>query len=327
MEKAKIEKLFNKSIGENQFKEMILTQLLSWELCLQKKKLAEKTIERKIKNILDFYVFLNKSRGGNKNKRIRASEINNLCFEFVRDGLYNIDNIDNEGVKEYRENIYFNVMCGMNYIFENYFDGMKEIIKPLTDDQREVLEDISKNKFFKVTTVKDDEKENFYDNLQVKIIEELGIKVYFDENNKPYVLTHELAEIVGKESKIVMRDIRVLIKEIGEYNFVPSSQSTNFTMVEDTYINSQNKEQPTYRLYKDLMLKYILGMKGKKFGEFQLKYIDAFNYIEQEYQKLLIENAKLKESFYNMYNEIRKRNRDLLVDDFNKRVKTKKKAS
>jgi Rha family phage regulatory protein len=230
-------------------------------------------------------------------------------------------------VKEYRENIYFNVMCGMNYIFENYFDGMKEIIKPLTDDQREVLEDISKNKFFKVTTVKDDEKENFYDNLQVKIIEELGIKVYFDENNKPYVLTHELAEIVGKESKIVMRDIRVLIKEIGEYNFVPSSQSTNFTMVEDTYINSQNKEQPTYRLYKDLMLKYILGMKGKKFGEFQLKYIDAFNYIEQEYQKLLIENAKLKESFYKMYNEIRIRNRDLLVDDFNKRVKTKKKAS
>ena len=40
MEKEKIEKL----LGENQFKEMITTQLLSWELVLHKKKLTEKTI-------------------------------------------------------------------------------------------------------------------------------------------------------------------------------------------------------------------------------------------------------------------------------------------
>lgn len=327
MEREKIERLFDKTIGENDFKEMIITQLYSWELCLQKKKLAEKTIERKIKNILDFYVFLNKSRGGDKNKRIRASEINNLCFEFIRDGLYNNDNIENEGVKEYRENIYFNVMGGMNYIFENYFDGIKEIIKPLTNEQKEVLEEVSKNKFYRCTSFNEEDKEDFYCSLQIKIIRDLGIKVYFDIEHKPYVFSHELGELIGKESKNVLRDIRKITDEIGQLKFEPSSQSTNFTMVEDVYINSQNKQQPTYRIYKDLMLKYILGMNGKKFGKFQLKYIDAFNYIEQEYNKLLIENSKLKESFYNMYNDIRKRNRDLLVVDFNKKKATKKKAS
>ena len=47
MEKEKIEKLFNKTIGENDFKEMIVTQLYSWELCLQMRKLAEKTSKGK----------------------------------------------------------------------------------------------------------------------------------------------------------------------------------------------------------------------------------------------------------------------------------------
>jgi len=95
MEKEKIKKLFEKSIGENHFKEMIITQLYSWELVLERKKLAEKTIERKIKNILDFYVYLDRSRLGDKKKRIRAIDINKLCFEFVCDGMYNNDNIEN----------------------------------------------------------------------------------------------------------------------------------------------------------------------------------------------------------------------------------------
>ena len=334
MEREKIERLFYKTIGENSFKEMILTQLLSWELCLQKKKLAEKTIERKIKNILDFYVFLNKSRGGDKNKRIRATAINDLCFEFVRDGLYNIDNIENEGVKEYRESIYYNVQTGMNYIFENYFDGIKEVVKPLTNEQREILEDISKNKFFKVSSIRDDNEENFYDNLQIKIIEQLGIKIYFDDNNKAYALSHELSELIGKQNKDTMKAIRLLKereeKRLSEKNR-PISEASYYKVLDDFYYIKGNGtatlKRETLKIYKDLLMVYVLGLNGEKYTDFKFDYVDAFNYIEQQYNKLLIEHGKLKESFYNMYNEIRKRNRDLLVDDFNKKVKTKKKAS
>ena len=71
MEKSKIEYL----IAENQFKEMITTQLVSWELVLQKKNLTQKTIDRKIKNILDFFAYMNKSRMNDKNKRIKVVNI------------------------------------------------------------------------------------------------------------------------------------------------------------------------------------------------------------------------------------------------------------
>ena len=71
MEKSKLEYL----IAENQFKEMITTQLVSWELVLQKKNLTQKTIDRKIKNILDFFAYMNKSRMNDKNKRIKVVNI------------------------------------------------------------------------------------------------------------------------------------------------------------------------------------------------------------------------------------------------------------
>jgi len=312
-----------KFIDELQLKEMVTTQLLSWELTLKQKGLTQGTIDRKIKNIGLFYHYMTTERLNSKDKKLKVDRMNSLCFELVRDGFFSEDNIDNEGTYGYRQNIYSNIRAGINYVYEDYFQDREKIIKELTLEQKEILNDISKNKWFKVNGIHKSE-EDINDNIQVQLIKQLGIKVYFDENNKPYVLSHELADVIGKEPKIIMRDIRKIVEEIGEYNFVPSSISTSFTMVDDTYINSQNKEQPTYRLYKDLMLKYVLGMNGKKFGEFQLKYIDAFNYIEEEYKKILIENAQLKESFLNMYNEVRKRNRDLLVIEHNKKCISKK---
>jgi hypothetical protein len=66
--------------------------------------------------------------------------------------------------------------------------------------------------------------------------------------------------------------------------------------------------------------------KKKELIKFKMKYIDAFNFAEIENKRHIEEKAQLKKAFYDMYNEIRKRNRDLLVSDFNKKVKSKKKA-
>lgn len=309
-----------KFLDELRFKELIETQITSWELNLKHKGLCQSTIDRKVNNLVLFYCYLNKERLNSRTKNIKFEVVNNLAFDFVYQGFYNINNVDNEGSYEYRANIYHNVRDGINYIYEDSVKDKTEIIHKLTEEQKDALQDISKNKWFKVDGLfRSDESVN--ENIQVRLIQELGIKVYFDKENKPYVLSHELAELIGKESRNVSRDIKKIHQELGLLNFEHSSKSTDFTYVEDTYVNSQNKKQPTLRLYKDLLFIYVLGLTGKSIVEFKAKYIDAFNYIEEEYKRLLEENARLKESFLNMYNQIRKRNRELLIVDHNKKCK------
>jgi phage regulator Rha-like protein len=234
------------------------------------------------------------------------------------------------GTSPYRQNIYHNIAEGLNYIYE----GMEKniIIKPLTEDQKEVLNDISRNKWFRVCSIKEDEFDSFYDSLQVQLIEKLGIKVYFDENNKPYVFSHEVAKLVNKRNVEVMDSLRLTIERFAKVENSTFAETLDISMVEDKYISETNnkgtKENITYRLSKDLIMNYILGLNGEKFTTFKFQFQSAFNYIEQQYNKLLIENGKLKESFYKMYNEIRIRNRELLISDkkdkINKKIANKK---
>lgn len=314
-----------KFINELQLKEMVTTQLLSWELTLKQKGLSQTTIDRKIRNIGLFYHHMTVERLNSKDKKLKVDRMSSLAFELVRDGYFSEDNIENEGTYGYRQNIYSNIRSGINYVYEDYFQDRTEVIKELTLEQKEILNDVAKNKWFKVNGIHKTE-ESVNENIQVRLIKELGIKVYFDESNSPYVLSHELANVIDKKSDKVMRDIRSLSDKIGLAKIGESSKYIDMTMIEDIYINSQNKEQPTYKIYKDLLFMYVLGLTGQEIIEFKIKYISAFNYIEQEHNRLLIENAQLKESFLNMYNEVRKRNRDLLIVDNNKKC-SKKKAS
>lgn len=320
MRKEKIEDL----LKDLEFNEMLCIQINSWELVLQKRGLKEATVYRKVKNLIDFFIHLNSVKLS-RDSRIKFNELGGIIFEYVRDGYFGTgENLDNEGTSPYRQNIYHNIVEAINYIYE----GMEDencIIKSLTEDQKEVLNEISRNKWFRVCSVKDDETETFFDSLQVQLIKKMNIKVYFDDNNKPYVLSHELTEVIDKKSDRILKDIRALLSKIGLVKIDESSAYVDMAMIEDFYLNSQNKKQPTYRIYKDLLLMYILGLTGQEIIEFKMKYIGAFNYIEKEYNKMLIENGKLKKSFYEMYNEIRKKNRDLMVIKQNK--KAKKKAS
>lgn len=311
-------------LNELQLKEMVTTQLSSWELTLRQKGLMQNTIDRKINNVGLFYHYMTVERLKDKNKKLSVDKINNLAYEIVRDGFFSEDNIDNYGCYSYRVNIYNNIRTGINYVYEDYFKDRIEVIKPLTVEQKEVLDDISKNKWFRTDCFRSTESVN--DNLQVKIIEDLGIKIYFDEDNKPYALSHELAECIKVENKHIREKLTKLISFKDSRNFDHPLKHSDFSTLEDEYVNSQNKKQATTRIYKDMLILYFMdisaqGSKKDNLLEFKMKYIDAFNYIESEYKRLLIENAQLKESFLNMYNEVRKRNRDLLVLDHNKKCK------
>ncbi|MCD3319538.1 hypothetical protein G8V07_14240 [Clostridium botulinum D/C] len=315
----------NKNKTSLEMVEMVATQLHSWELVLHRKNFVQSTIDRKIKNITDFYVHLMKLRK-NHNK-ITKETINQIAFEYVRDGYFSEDNIDNTGSYGYRRNIFYNIKEGFNYIYEGMFNK-KEVMKELNDKQKEHLDIISQNKFFRVTGVKDDKE-----TLQTKLIEELGIKVYFDKDNLPYVYSHELAEILDKRHKDIMKKLREIIDKFEGRKKSPLGKNVDFTIVEDFYTverkvgnNIGKVKEATYKIYKDILINYILGMNGDKYFDFKIKYQSAFNYIEQEHNKLLQEYADLKDSFLTMFNDIRKRNRDLLIIEHNKKA-MKRKAS
>lgn len=85
----------------------------------------------------------------------------------------------------------------------------------------------------------------------------------------------EVAEMIGKEHKVLLRDIRRYCEQLGENNIVLSD-----FFEESTYITAQNKEMPCYNVTKkgcEFIAHKITGVKGT---EFTAKYINRFHQME-----------------------------------------------
>lgn len=92
----------------------------------------------------------------------------------------------------------------------------------------------------------------------------------------------EVAEMVGREHRSVMRDIRNIIGHLGgEHKIV----QTYF--IENEYPDSQGKKQPCYLLTKKGCELYGTRMTGEKGTQFAVKYIERFNEMEQHIQQQL----------------------------------------
>lgn len=107
----------------------------------------------------------------------------------------------------------------------------------------------------------------------------------------------EVAEMVEKEHKNLMRDVRSYVKELGELKIEP----TDF-FKENTYKTEQNKTLPCYDITKkgcEFIAHKLTGIKGT---EFTARYINRFHEMEDVIQKpkspmqlLEMEFAALKE--------------------------------
>lgn len=84
-----------------------------------------------------------------------------------------------------------------------------------------------------------------------------------------------LADAFEKEHKNVIRAIET---KIGELKIEQSSKMFS----KGEYTNSQNKRQPMYYLNRDGFTFIAMGFTGRKADEFKLKYIDAFNRMEEQ---------------------------------------------
>ena len=85
----------------------------------------------------------------------------------------------------------------------------------------------------------------------------------------------EVAEMIGKDHKNLVRDIRKYVRELSQLNIEPSD-----FFVESTYLNDRGKEYPCFNITKmgcEFVSHKLTGIKGT---EFTAKYINRFHDME-----------------------------------------------
>lgn len=86
----------------------------------------------------------------------------------------------------------------------------------------------------------------------------------------------EVSEMVGREHKEVLRDIRNILDHLGE------SKIARSYFIKSSYKTSQNKELPCYLLSKKGCELYGTRITGEKGTLFALKYVELFNEMEEQ---------------------------------------------
>lgn len=100
--------------------------------------------------------------------------------------------------------------------------------------------------------------------------------ITIDQNGQPVASSRDVAEHFEKEHKHVLRDIENLIGGLPNFGHTPPFYKT-------TYIHPQNGQTyPMYLMNRDGFTLLAMGFTGKTALEWKLKYIEAFNTMEQE---------------------------------------------
>ena len=102
-------------------------------------------------------------------------------------------------------------------------------------------------------------------------------------NDTPVTTSLKVADTFDKEHKNVLADIRKLIDEIGD------GLKNQPIFSEATYNDKYGREKPMYYINRDGFTLLAMGFNGKKALKFKLKYIAAFNKMEQTLKKFLDE--------------------------------------
>lgn len=108
-----------------------------------------------------------------------------------------------------------------------------------------------------------------------------------EKNGQVLASSREVAEKFGKQNKHVNEAIKKLMVE----------NSTVKTMFEEsTYVSSRGREEIEYLMNRDGFSLLAMGFTGKKALEWKLKYIDAFNQMEDRLKNgnQLTEEERLK---------------------------------
>ena len=101
-------------------------------------------------------------------------------------------------------------------------------------------------------------------------------------NNQVVVSSRQVADNFGKQHKDVLESIRGIL--------VAENSATKF-FYESTFTN-RGKQYPEYLLNRDGFSLLVMGFTGEKALEWKVKYINAFNAMEQELRNKELEKPK-----------------------------------
>lgn len=97
-----------------------------------------------------------------------------------------------------------------------------------------------------------------------------------NDNGTLTVSSLQVAEDFGKEHKNVIQTITKLVSEIQ-----PAENSARY-FTNSSYVDAKGEIRKAYNLTRDGFSLLVMGFTGKKALEWKLKYIEAFNLMEQE---------------------------------------------
>lgn len=106
-----------------------------------------------------------------------------------------------------------------------------------------------------------------------------NIQVTYAGQQQQTITSLEVAEMVGREHKNVMQDIRNISKDLDELNVQPISY-----FIESVYKDKLNRNKPMYMLTKKGCELYGNRMTGIDGTAFAVAYIERFNEMEQVIQ-------------------------------------------
>ena len=101
-------------------------------------------------------------------------------------------------------------------------------------------------------------------------------------NNQVVVSSRQVAENFGKDHKHVLEGVRTIL--------AAENSATKF-FYESTFTN-RGKQYPEYLMNRDGFSLLVMGFTGEKALEWKLKYINAFNAMEQELRNKELEKPK-----------------------------------
>lgn len=108
--------------------------------------------------------------------------------------------------------------------------------------------------------------------------------VFRGQNDQVITTSLKVAEVFGKRHNDVLKSIR---------NLTSAQNCAVLKMFEtSSYVNEQGKEQPMFIMNRDGFTLLAMGFNGEKALEFKVKYIEAFNKMEEVIKKGLIEKAQ-----------------------------------
>ena len=92
------------------------------------------------------------------------------------------------------------------------------------------------------------------------------------KENKAVTTSLKVAESFGKKHRNVMQSIK---------NLTAENSAVKKMFAQSTYVNVRGQEWPMFYMNRDGFSLLVMGFTGKKALDFKLKYIDAFNKMEQ----------------------------------------------